>query len=68
MPVANPKPSLRPRFACIDELAKQLPPAADHGLRHFLQRKSCENAAVAWGSWQGKCPRQLRPLSLDYLP
>ena len=44
MPAANPKPSLLPQFARIDELAKQLPPAADPELRHFLQRKSYEKA------------------------
>ena len=44
MPLANPKPSLLPQFARINELAKQLPPAADPELRHFLQRKSYEKA------------------------
>ncbi len=44
MPVANPKPSLLPYFTRIDELAGQLPPAADAELRHFLQRKSYEKA------------------------
>ncbi len=46
MPAANPKPDLRPLFARLDELAKQLPDSADAQLRHFLQRKSCRKARV----------------------
>jgi len=46
LPAANPKPSLLPLFARIDELANQLPPAADPELRHFLQRKSYEKARL----------------------
>lgn len=46
MPAANPKPSLLPLFARIDELANQLQPAADPQLRHFLQRKSYEKARL----------------------
>jgi len=44
MPVSNPKPSLLPLFDRIDELAGELPPAADPELRHFLQRKSYQKA------------------------
>jgi len=44
VPAVNPKPRLLPLFSRIDELAKQLPPAADPELRHFLQRKSYEKA------------------------
>jgi hypothetical protein len=46
MPAANPKPDLRPLFARLDELAKQLPGSADPQLRHFLQRKSYQKACV----------------------
>jgi len=43
---ANPKPSLLPQFARIDELAEQLPSDADQELRHFLQHKSYEKARL----------------------
>lgn len=46
MPAANPKPDVRPLFAQLDELAKQLPASADPQLRHFLQRKSYEKARL----------------------
>ena len=46
MPAANPKADLRPLFARLDELAKQLPASADPQLRHFLQRKSYEKARL----------------------
>jgi hypothetical protein len=46
MPAANPKPDVRPLFARLDELAKQLPASADPQLRHFLQRKSYEKARL----------------------
>jgi len=44
MPLANPKPSLLPQFARIDELAKQLPRDTDPVLLHYLQQKSYEKA------------------------
>jgi hypothetical protein len=46
MPLANPKPSLLPLFARIDELTKQLPRDADPQLLHFLHRKSYEKARL----------------------
>jgi hypothetical protein len=46
MPATNPKPSLLPLFARIDELAGQLPRTADPELLHFLQRKSYEKARI----------------------
>jgi hypothetical protein len=46
MPAANPKPDLRPLFAHIDELAKQLSPDADEMLLHFLHKKSYEKARL----------------------
>ncbi len=45
MKTANPKPSLLPLFARLDELAAQLGPA-DGELRHFLQRRSYEKARL----------------------
>ena len=44
MPAANPKPSLLPVFARLDELTKQLPGGADPTLRHYLHKKSYEKA------------------------
>jgi len=46
MRAARPKPDVRPLFARLDELAKQLPASADPQLRHFLQRKSYEKARL----------------------
>lgn len=46
LPTANPKPSLLPLFARIDELAKQLPREADPTLLHYLQKKSHEKARL----------------------
>jgi len=46
MPAANPKPSLLPRFARIDELAKQLPRDTDPVLLHYLRQKSYEKARL----------------------
>jgi hypothetical protein len=43
---ANPKPSLLPLFARIDELAAQLPAGTDAGLRHYLHKKSYEKARL----------------------
>ena len=44
MSSANPKPSLLPRFARIDELTSQLPRATDPSLLHYLHKKSYEKA------------------------
>jgi len=44
MAAANPKPSLLPRFARIDELANQLPRDTDPVLLHYLRQKSYEKA------------------------
>ncbi|MGA2854995.1 MAG: hypothetical protein ABSE90_12800 [Verrucomicrobiota bacterium] len=46
MPAAHSKADVRPLFARVDELAKQLPASADPQLRHFLQRKSYEKARL----------------------
>lgn len=46
MPAANPKPDLRPLFARIDELARQLPRDADPNLLHYLHKKSYEKARL----------------------
>jgi hypothetical protein len=46
MPAANPKPSLLPHFARIDELAKQLPRDTDPVLLHYLRKKSYEKARL----------------------
>jgi hypothetical protein len=46
MPAIEARPNLLLLFARIDELAEQLPPAADPQLRHFLQRKSYEKARL----------------------
>ncbi len=43
---ANPKPSLLPIFARIDELTRQLPKETDPMLLHYLQRKSYEKARL----------------------
>ena len=44
MAAANPKPSLLPVFARLDELAARLPPGTSPELLHYLQRKSYEKA------------------------
>jgi len=46
MATANPKPSLLPVFARLDELATQLPPGTSPRLLHYLQRKSYEKARL----------------------
>jgi hypothetical protein len=46
MRTANPKPDLRPLFARLDELERQLPPGTAPDLRHYLQRKSYEKARL----------------------
>jgi len=43
---ANPKPSLLPLFARIDELARQLPRDTDPALLHYLHKKSYEKARL----------------------
>ena len=43
---ANPKPSLLPLFAKIDELAEQLPRETDPTLRHDLHKKSYAKARL----------------------
>jgi hypothetical protein len=43
---AQPKPSLLPLFARIDELAKQLPANTDPTLLHYLHKKSYEKARL----------------------
>jgi hypothetical protein len=44
MPTANPKPSLLPLFARLDELTQQLPRSADPQLLHYLHKKSYAKA------------------------
>ena len=46
MPAANPKPSLLPLFARIDELTQQLPRDTDPTLLHYLHKKSYEKARL----------------------
>jgi hypothetical protein len=46
MPTANPKPSLLPIFARLDELTKQLPRSTDPALLHYLHKKSYEKARL----------------------
>lgn len=46
MPTANPKPSLLPLFARLDDLARQLPPQTDPTLLHYLHKKSYEKARL----------------------
>lgn len=46
MPAANPKPSLLPLFARLDELTRQLPHHADPTLLHYLHKKSYEKARL----------------------
>jgi hypothetical protein len=46
MPSANPKPSLLPLFARIDELAGELPGDADPALLHYLHKRSYEKARL----------------------
>jgi len=46
MSAANPKPDLRPLFARIDELSRQLPRDSDPNLLHYLQKRSYEKARL----------------------
>ena len=46
MATANPKPSLQPLFARLDDLAHQLPRTTDSSLLHYLHKKSYEKARL----------------------
>lgn len=46
IPTANPKPSLLPLFAKIDDLARQLPANTNPRLLHYLSKKSYEKARL----------------------
>jgi hypothetical protein len=46
MPAANPKPSLLPLFARIDELASRLPRDTAPDLLHYLRKRSYEKARL----------------------
>jgi hypothetical protein len=47
MAMANPKPDLKPVFARLDELTRQLPARGTAPeLMHYLQRKSYEKARL----------------------
>jgi hypothetical protein len=46
MAAANPKPSLFPIFARLDELTAQVPRNADPILLHYLHKKSYEKARL----------------------
>lgn len=51
LPTANPKPSLLPLFAQIDDLTLRLPKDTDPALLHYLHKKSYEKA---WLFLQGR--------------
>lgn len=70
MPQANPKPSLLPSFARLDELMRALPPTADPLLVHYLHKKSYQKARLflqgreaenARGNCHGHVDAQGRP-------
>jgi hypothetical protein len=46
MATVSPKPDLRPLFARVDQLARELPKGADPDLVHYLQRKSYHKARL----------------------
>jgi len=46
LPTADPRPSLLPFFARLDELTGQLPRDADPALLHYLHKKSYEKARM----------------------
>jgi hypothetical protein len=46
MATANPKPSLLPLFARLDELTRELPPGTAPELLHYLHKKSYEKARL----------------------
>jgi hypothetical protein len=43
---ANPKPSLQPLFARLDDLTHQLPRTTDPNLLHYLHKKSFQKARL----------------------
>jgi hypothetical protein len=70
MPLANPKPSLLPLFARLDDLTRSLPPSSDPLLLHYLHKKSYEKARLflqgreaenARGNCHGHVDEQGRP-------
>jgi hypothetical protein len=46
MPTANPKPSLQPLFARLDDQTRRLPKTTDPNLLHYLRKKSYEKARL----------------------
>ena len=46
LPTAQPKPSLLPIFARLDELTDQLPPQTPTELLHYLHKKSYQKARL----------------------
>jgi hypothetical protein len=46
MASADPKPDLKPVFARLDALTRQLPPQTAPDLLHYLHRKSYEKARL----------------------
>ena len=46
MATANPKPDLKPVFARLDALTRQLPPQTAPDLMHYMHRKSYEKARL----------------------
>ena len=46
MASANPKPDLKPVFARLDALTRQLPPQTAPDLMHYMHRKSYEKARL----------------------
>ena len=46
MATSNPRPSLQPLLARVDELTLQLPRNSDPNLLHYLHRKSYEKARL----------------------
>lgn len=70
LPQANPKPSLLPLFARLDEMTRALPPGSDPLLLHYLHKKSYEKARLflqgreadnARGNCHGHVDEQGRP-------
>jgi hypothetical protein len=46
LPTANPKPSLLPLFARLEELTRALPKNTEPDLLHYLHKKSYEKARL----------------------
>ena len=46
MATADPKPDLKPVFARLDALTRQLPPQTAPDLMHYMHRKSYEKARL----------------------